>query len=329
MATTPPRRWRRGRKASPGRSPRPCAGDSATCPSPTARTRRPRSATSAASCSAPTRPRPARTPTATRSSTSKIATADPQRTLAQVRWAAEILIGQTTPMAAANFTLGVPNTLPSGGFARVSSGITGAHVPGRLVDGADLGGGAGRDGAGRARARAARGLPGARRGARARALMRGVANLMVTCLVDLLRPEAGEPAVRTLRRCGYRVAFARARPAAASRPGTAASTTRRAASPRRPSRRWPPRAGPSSASRARAPRRCSTPGPSCSATTRPPMWPPARSSTGRSWRRWRATPRRRPNGGRWHGTAPATSGATWAIRPRARPCWPHSDAWSA
>ena len=54
----------------------------------------------------------------------QIATADPQRTLAQVRWAAEILIGQTTPMAAANFTLGVPNTLPSGGFARVSSGIT-------------------------------------------------------------------------------------------------------------------------------------------------------------------------------------------------------------
>ena len=27
-------------------------------------------------------------------------------------------------MAAANFTIGVPNTLPSGGFAAVSSGVT-------------------------------------------------------------------------------------------------------------------------------------------------------------------------------------------------------------
>ena len=27
-------------------------------------------------------------------------------------------------MAAANFTIGVPNTLPSGGFAQVSSGVT-------------------------------------------------------------------------------------------------------------------------------------------------------------------------------------------------------------
>ena len=37
---------------------------------------------------------------------------------------AEILIGQNTPMAAANFTIGVPNTLPSGGFAAFSSGVT-------------------------------------------------------------------------------------------------------------------------------------------------------------------------------------------------------------
>ena len=54
----------------------------------------------------------------------QIATADPHATLARIEHAAEILIGQNTPMAAANFTIGVPNTLPSGGYAAVSSGIT-------------------------------------------------------------------------------------------------------------------------------------------------------------------------------------------------------------
>ena len=54
----------------------------------------------------------------------QIATADPEATLARIEHAAEILIGQNTPMAAANFTIGVPNTLPSGGFAAVSSGVT-------------------------------------------------------------------------------------------------------------------------------------------------------------------------------------------------------------
>jgi histidinol dehydrogenase len=54
----------------------------------------------------------------------QIATADPDATLARIDYAAEILIGQTTPMAAANFTIGVPNTLPSGGYAAVSSGVT-------------------------------------------------------------------------------------------------------------------------------------------------------------------------------------------------------------
>jgi histidinol dehydrogenase len=54
----------------------------------------------------------------------QIATADPHATLARIEHAAEILIGQHTPMAAANFTIGVPNTLPSGGYAAVSSGIT-------------------------------------------------------------------------------------------------------------------------------------------------------------------------------------------------------------
>jgi histidinol dehydrogenase len=54
----------------------------------------------------------------------QIATTDPEATLARIDYAAEILIGQTTPMAAANFTIGVPNTLPSGGYAAVSSGVT-------------------------------------------------------------------------------------------------------------------------------------------------------------------------------------------------------------
>ena len=54
----------------------------------------------------------------------QIATADPRATLARVGHAAETLIGQNTPMAVANFTIGIPNTLPSGGYAAVSSGIT-------------------------------------------------------------------------------------------------------------------------------------------------------------------------------------------------------------
>jgi histidinol dehydrogenase len=54
----------------------------------------------------------------------QVATADPHATLARIAHAAEILIGQHTPMAAANFTIGVPNTLPSGGYAAVSSGVT-------------------------------------------------------------------------------------------------------------------------------------------------------------------------------------------------------------
>ena len=38
-------------------------------------------------------------------------------------------------------------------------------------------------------------------------MSRGPANLFVSCLVDLVRPEAGEAAVRVLRRCGYEVRF--------------------------------------------------------------------------------------------------------------------------
>ena len=38
--------------------------------------------------------------------------------------AGEILVGQTTPFSAANFVIGCPASLPTSGFAHVSSGIT-------------------------------------------------------------------------------------------------------------------------------------------------------------------------------------------------------------
>ena len=41
--------------------------------------------------------------------------------------AGEILIGQHTPFSAANFVIGCPASLPTSGFAHVSSGIT-AHT---------------------------------------------------------------------------------------------------------------------------------------------------------------------------------------------------------
>ena len=54
--------------------------------------------------------------------------ADDEAVLAQLDHAGEILLGQWTPFSAANYTLGVPASLPTGRFARVSSGITGARV---------------------------------------------------------------------------------------------------------------------------------------------------------------------------------------------------------
>jgi histidinol dehydrogenase len=53
----------------------------------------------------------------------QLATRDPEALLARIEHAGEILLGDT-PFAAANFALGVPATLPTGGFARVSSGVT-------------------------------------------------------------------------------------------------------------------------------------------------------------------------------------------------------------
>lgn len=57
----------------------------------------------------------------------QIATADPSAVARRIRNAGEILLGQGTPFVVANFSLGIPNTLPTGGFAHLSSAVT-AHT---------------------------------------------------------------------------------------------------------------------------------------------------------------------------------------------------------
>lgn len=54
----------------------------------------------------------------------QIATRDPLGTLAGVRHAGEVLLGQDTPFSAGNYAIGVPAALPTSGFARVASGVT-------------------------------------------------------------------------------------------------------------------------------------------------------------------------------------------------------------
>jgi histidinol dehydrogenase len=49
---------------------------------------------------------------------------DEEAALAALRHAGEILLGQWTPISAANYVIGVPAALPTGRFARVTSGIT-------------------------------------------------------------------------------------------------------------------------------------------------------------------------------------------------------------
>jgi histidinol dehydrogenase len=53
-----------------------------------------------------------------------IAAAREEAALAQLQHAGEILIGQYTPISAANYAVGIPAALPTGGYARVTSGIT-------------------------------------------------------------------------------------------------------------------------------------------------------------------------------------------------------------
>jgi len=56
----------------------------------------------------------------------QVATRNPLFILSGLENAGEILLGQDTPISAANFAIGVPATLPTGGFAKVSSAVT-AH----------------------------------------------------------------------------------------------------------------------------------------------------------------------------------------------------------
>jgi histidinol dehydrogenase len=54
----------------------------------------------------------------------QIAVRDPEGLLSQLVNAGEILVGQWTPFAAANFLIGCPASLPTSGFAKVNGGIT-------------------------------------------------------------------------------------------------------------------------------------------------------------------------------------------------------------
>jgi histidinol dehydrogenase len=54
----------------------------------------------------------------------QIVTRDDDAVLGGIEHAGEILLGQSTPISAANYTIGVPAALPTGGFARVTSGVT-------------------------------------------------------------------------------------------------------------------------------------------------------------------------------------------------------------
>lgn len=53
----------------------------------------------------------------------QLATRDPEALLPRLHHAGEILLGDT-PFSAANYLLGIPNTLPTGRFARLTSGVT-------------------------------------------------------------------------------------------------------------------------------------------------------------------------------------------------------------
>lgn len=54
----------------------------------------------------------------------QIVARDEEAVLAGIEHAGEILLGQSTPVSAANYVLGVPAALPTGGFARVTGGVT-------------------------------------------------------------------------------------------------------------------------------------------------------------------------------------------------------------
>ncbi len=54
----------------------------------------------------------------------QLATADDEAVLAGIEHAGEVLMGQHTPFSAGNYLIGIPATLPTSGYARVTSGVT-------------------------------------------------------------------------------------------------------------------------------------------------------------------------------------------------------------
>ncbi|MDQ7849806.1 MAG: histidinol dehydrogenase [Armatimonadota bacterium] len=54
----------------------------------------------------------------------QLATRNPLGTLADIRYAGEVLLGQETPFSAATYAMGLPAALPTGGAARCAGGIT-------------------------------------------------------------------------------------------------------------------------------------------------------------------------------------------------------------
>ena len=56
----------------------------------------------------------------------QLATADDEAVLAGIVHAGEVLLGQHTPFSAANYLIGIPATLPTSGYAQVTSGVTAA-----------------------------------------------------------------------------------------------------------------------------------------------------------------------------------------------------------
>lgn len=54
----------------------------------------------------------------------QIATGDDEAVLDGIEHAGEVLLGQHTPFSAANYLIGIPATLPTSGYARVTSGVT-------------------------------------------------------------------------------------------------------------------------------------------------------------------------------------------------------------
>ena len=56
----------------------------------------------------------------------QLATVDDEAVLAGIVHAGEVLLGQHTPFSAANYLIGIPASLPTSGYAQVTSGVTAA-----------------------------------------------------------------------------------------------------------------------------------------------------------------------------------------------------------